>query len=312
MEKNTQMVQEESSHAKPAHKKKSKLVWIVILFFLIGVGYLYYQHGSSLLNLYEKAQSRYSHSSVNTNKKDSSSILVVKSSPVSSSSEVTDTEYVSQLNHQLENIELLLNQLNEKIETLDQKMQQSSGRQPSVDRASKFLFSLVSSAMYLREAVFDGKDFTRQLAAFKALAREEPFFLPDITILNRYTGHAIPSKEQIYRSFLQSSDAILRKHQKTTQKNWYDKISYMFSNLVRIRRKGEYTNGNSVEDIIARTGLYIEKGDIDEAVNHMQRLAKQFPEPVARWLSVTKHYLQPRKAANQLFDRAINYSMSAS
>lgn len=163
--------------------------------------------------------------------------------------------------------------------------------------------SLVISAIHLRDAVYNAKDYNRELDTLQMFAQGDPLIMDNFSILRPNAKKGIASMDKVKADFDKLAGKITDDARQTKENpGLFDMAAMQFAKVVTVRKIDPEAEGNDAEDIIARTYNHLLDSDIAAAVNDMKKLKGSARIMAEEWIKMAESVLDSRQAAEKIFE----------
>lgn len=160
---------------------------------------------------------------------------------------------------------------------------------------------LVISAVNLKDAVKNSQRFDTEIETLRNVA-DDQIIRENIDILEPHSKVGVKSYSALRDDFYDIIDDVLNASRKSKKElGLRDQLAVKFSNIISIRKIGEYTEGDETEDKLARVEGYLNKYNLRQAVEEMQTL-EGLPAKIAQdWLDKATSLLESQNASEAIY-----------
>jgi hypothetical protein len=160
------------------------------------------------------------------------------------------------------------------------------------------------AAAGLKAAIDRGGAFANELETYATVAPQSP----ELEQLKNLAATGVPSRSELAANFSDAANAMIGASQKTDPNaGFFERLSNSAQSLVRSRPVGA-VEGDSVEAIVARMEVAINRGDLDAAVLESGKLPDEARAAGADFLA----QLTARRDTDALVSKALTSALSAS
>jgi uroporphyrinogen-III synthase len=149
------------------------------------------------------------------------------------------------------------------------------------------------------EHMNNGTGFADSLALFKTSAPEEAKNIVDT--LSQFEQNGVWTTDRLRVEFSVLADQLVHVARLPDDDSWIGKTISTIASSVKFRQTGD-VDGDSVEAIVARTEMLLEKADIKAALGELGKLQGKPADMTKDWISAAKDRLAAEEALSGLQD----------
>lgn len=213
-----------------------------------------------------------------------------------------DTAAVSALNEKLAALETQIGNIkpadnSAQIAALEEKITSLGGAGGAANVAQAI------AAAGLKAAIDRGGSFANELETYATVAPQSP----ELEQLKGLASAGVPSKSELAASFSNAANAMIAASQVSDPNaGIFDRLASSAKSMIRSRPVGA-VEGDSVEAVVARMEVAINRGDLDAAVLESAKLPDEARAAGAEFLN----HLTARRDTDALVTRALTSALGA-
>ncbi len=167
---------------------------------------------------------------------------------------------------------------------------------------------LVLAVTQLRQALNTPQSYDAALRAVVALAPQDADILASAEVLKPRAGSGIPTVSALSGRLAALAPVIVQAEVLPAAEGWWDKAQQRMGALVRVRRIDPGATEDSPAAAVTRAERALEKGNLADAVTHLERLSGPPATQAAGWLADAKARLVADKAVADMTAHVIALS----
>ncbi len=175
-----------------------------------------------------------------------------------------------------------------------------------VDKFSKtdnLNFHLLLTVMSINDLASKNKNFDPELRKLLIIGKKYPTIFPEIKKLENFSQSGVFTLKQLQDQFDLLSSQITKQElvQKRDNKVTATLISYL-SKVIDIKKIDPSSTGEDSISILSRSYWLIHNGNIDSAINELNKLPNSQKEIIKNWLISAQNYTEYNKTINTIFE----------
>ncbi len=179
-------------------------------------------------------------------------------------------------------------------------------KRPGISEKSKASLAIIHAAGSLREAVQKGYTFKKELKTLKILAKSDPAVHAILMALEKHSEKGVSTISLLRDNFSKLAGSIVAADYVKPNSSWKDRALQQISTIITYRRiDGDYSDLSS-ESIVAQSEKYLAIGDLDSAVNLVEKLNGPPKLLAASWLANAKARLATDRVLSSLHNHALS------
>lgn len=189
--------------------------------------------------------------------------------------------------------------MQERLQQVADLARQTASRQ---DQA----LGLLLTTAQLRQAVDQGNPFATELRTVRAIAESMPNVTLDAPVLTDFADAGIPTREMLAERFDRLGTEIIRSAAAPDDApEWVQSTVRRAMGLVTVRRTDGEAVGDAPSAIVARAASAIEAGDLQTAVQELQKLEGEEAVVADDWLTAAQARLAAEEQLSDLTSEAL-------
>ena len=157
----------------------------------------------------------------------------------------------------------------------------------------------------MRDAVKESRKFDRELEELRNYSLGDNYIKNQIAILEKSAKYGIQDISSLNQEFSTVSEKILKNHRKEKPtKSLLDKVALNFSSVIHIRKVSGDEDSKKPEDLMALAGSYITSGNVESAINELNKLSSDDNAALSNWLEKATNYVKSHDASDAIFKYA--------
>jgi hypothetical protein len=268
---------------------KSKKFSLVLLVFLLLIGFLIFLMQSGNLNYFSKNESLTEQAKLPT---------ITTTPPIISNNLATNND------EEISNLYDIVHQLSSRITRLEERialMQDYTQNNPATSSSNNYT-ALILVLNNLQNKLLAGKAFTNELSAAFNIANNNALISNKLHRLEAYSANGVKSTDRLLTELNSLKKAVHKQYLiEKKDESISNKIEASLANIITIR-KLQNNDEDNPNVIIQRAQQALEQDNVKQAVEIIQTLPTNHKVELQSWLKGATEYLFAKATIDEIFD----------
>ncbi len=166
---------------------------------------------------------------------------------------------------------------------------------------------LLMGIFTLRDHVMNGADYQKDLLLLKELAKEDAKLMASFHKLEQFLEGGVVTMEQLKGGFDTLAREIYRSSIGEGEGAW-EKAKSLFAKAIVVRKVDEKLDGDSVEAILSRAGIYLKESQLNLVLQQLKELKGKPAIMAEPWIEKAERVGELEKIFAEIYSRATELS----
>lgn len=196
-----------------------------------------------------------------------------------------------------------MNQLGNQVESLQQQVQELSGRsgaRAAARQAAAGLAAQTLAVAELRDALRFSAPFAQQLSAARDVVAADGELAGALDSLAPFAEQGVPTRAELANGFDRAARQAVAAAQGASEPGLLGGVLRRLNDVVTVRRVGAEAEGDGAEAVLARAEAKLDAGNLGAAVETVQQLSDPAKGEMSGWVERAQARLSAERALSRL------------